>query len=244
MTLCLSDDASIVRAMKRARHGAIDFHAARLPARLTTAAGYAGVEIGRTDPEVVVVATTIDGDSSDRVGVVYRLSIAGHAWVPDVAFDHDCESLSAATTDAGEPDAVRVSEEAAAAAAAALGLLAPHRVLVIAGGAAATERIAGAAATLGQRLLARYRSAAALADGPAHVTETVRMGGALAERLRLTATQRSRFLTAARSAAVRGGEVPSPVRDEEPDRPRTKEEAKRRLAELEERLREWQRGEP
>ena len=68
MMLCLSDEPAIVRATRRITRESVDLAVARLPARLTTAAGYAGLAIGRHDPEVVIVATTIPGDSSDRVG--------------------------------------------------------------------------------------------------------------------------------------------------------------------------------
>ncbi|MFW6292670.1 MAG: hypothetical protein ACOC7V_10115, partial [Spirochaetota bacterium] len=107
----------------------------------------------------------------------------------------------------------------------------------------AAETLAERAAEAGRRALEAARKAAARSSGGDAVSESVRIGGTVAERLRLTATQRARFLQAVRSAAARSGRVPSPVETEIDYPAVNKAEAKRRLAELERRLSEWERAE-
>lgn len=245
MILYLTDRPEIARAL-RAATAADDKAGPRvetLPERLLAAAATAGRLIGEIAPRTVAVATFLPG-AAERVGLVYRVRAGGDAWVPDVAFDHDVEALTlcAKGEDCAAGEAP-VERAAAGALAAALTALPPARVVGIAGGESAIDRIVEVATTSAARAIEADRRSTAVRDGDDSVGESVRIGGEVADRLRLTATQRARFLQAVRSAAVRGGRVPSAI-ELESDHPAVdKAEAKRRLAELERRLSEWERAE-
>lgn len=232
MILCFSDDPNVVRATT--------VETRRLPRRLTTAAGFTGGQIALLDPEIVVVATVLRADDSDRTAVVYRLSVAGENWIPDVRFDHECEAISVDAGRPGSEDEVHfVSPEAASAAAAAIALRGADRVLFVAAGAAAAGELPGLIDLLGPRILAGLRRDRRRRSGDAHVVQAIGRAEELADQLRLTVTQRARLIQTVRSAAVRGGAVPAPLTDADATRAGTKEEAKRRLAMLEDRLRGW-----
>lgn len=243
MILYLTDRDEIVGALRRATDDAVgNAHVEILPRRFLAAAATTGRLIGELAPNAVAVATFLPGET-ERVGLAYRARVGGDAWVPDVLFDHDAEALTLCTE--GEPCSSgeqRVSRAAAGAFAAALAVLPPARVVGVAGGAASVDRIVEVAARSARRALETESRAASVRDGDDAVGESVRLGGAVADRLRLTATQRARFLQAVRSAAVRGGRVPSPIESESDHPSVDKTEAKRRLADLEQRLAEWERA--
>lgn len=240
MILCLSDEYATVRGIERSD---AEFAVRQLPKRITTAAALTGRWVTEEAPESVVVATSLTDEPGDRTAVVYRLTLGEETWIPDVLFDHDHEALSV-TAGAGDTEVEsRIPSPAAAAAAAAIALLGPARVLVVATGADAKNRLPDLVLSLGRRGLEQLRRGERRSEGGEHVPEAVRLGGDLAERLRLTTTQRARFLQAVRSAAIRGGEVPAPLSMEGETRANTKAEAKHRLEELERRLQEWKRAE-
>ncbi|MFW5741765.1 MAG: hypothetical protein ACOC2D_00695 [Spirochaetota bacterium] len=244
MMLYLSDRNQIVGALRRATDdGDPTAHVEFLPHRFLAAAATTGRLIGELAPSAVAVATFLPGET-ERVGIAYRARAGGDAWVPDVLFDHDAQALTLCTD--GEPCSSGerpVSRAAGGAFAAALAVLPPARVVGVAGGAASIDRIVDLATSSAQRALEVVARAEAVRDGDDAVGKSVRLGGAVADRLRLTATQRARFLQAVRSAAVRGGRVPSPIESESDHPSVDKTEAKRRLAELEQRLAEWERAE-
>lgn len=244
MIIYLTDRQEIASALREASAGgAEEARIDVLPERLLAAAATTARLIGEQAPELVaVVALLLEG--ADRSGIVYRTRVGGDAWVADVPFDHDAPALNLCATGEGcsageEP----IGRAAAGAFAAALSALPPARVIGVAGGEAAVDRVVDLATASVARALEAARESSARSNGGDAVSESVRIGGTVADRLRLTATQRARFLQAVRSAAARGGRVPSPV-ELESDHPAVdKAEAKRRLAELERRLAEWERAE-
>ncbi len=239
MILCLTDEYATVRTVERSD---AEFAVHELPARITTAAAFTGRWVANEAPDTVVVATSLIDDPGDRTAVVYRLTLGDETWIPDILFDHDHEALGVAAGSRHPGTESRIPPAAAAAAAAAIALLGPARVLVVATGAAAKSRLPDLVLDLGRQALEHHRRGRRRSEGGDHVPKAVRIGGGLAERLRLTKTQRARFLQAVRSAAVRGGGVPAPLSAESEVRANTKTEAKRRLEELEARLQEWKRA--
>lgn len=220
----------------------------RLPSRFVSSAALTGSAIASDAPEVVVVVALLNSPTRHAPSVVYRLELADEAWMPDVTFAHAGEGRTVSTAtpwgaahDGEEP--ARVSPAAAGAFAGALSLLAPHQVV----GVVTSEERAEAAAELAITCAARgadaERAARARTSGGDHVSQSVRLGDALADRLRLTATQRARFLKSVRSAAVRSGRVPAALATQSGNagarKAVTKHEAKRRLAEMERLLDEW-----
>lgn len=245
MILYLTDRHEIARALRSLVAGETSRDEARvetLPDRLLAATATAGRLVGELAPRIVAIAGLLPG-APGRLGVVYRVRAGGDAWVADVAFDHDAEALNlCADGESCASGEEPIARAFAGAFAATVATLPPARVMGVAGGEAAIERIADLATTCAARALEATRRAAEVRDGGEVVGESVRLGGAVADRLRLTATQRARFLRAVRSAAVRGGHVPSPI-ELESDHPAVdKAEAKRRLADLERRLAEWERA--
>ena len=238
MILCLTDEYATLREVEGSDAGIV-VH--RLPGRPTTAAAFTGRWVATEVPDTVVVATSLIDDASDRTAIVCRFTIGEESWIPDVLFEHECETLSVVAGQQQDGDA-RVAPAAAAAAAAAVAVLAPARVLFIATGSAAKSRLPQLVVDLGNRSLERYERGKRRSEGGPHVSQAVRLGGELSDRLRLTATQRVRFLQTVRAAAIRGGELPPPLSEESPARTNTKAEAKKRLAELEQRLEEWKRA--
>ena len=243
MILVLSDDTAVIRACRSVFADDDPASIARLPDRLTSAAAAAGREIERVHPAVAVIAARIANTAEDGPGVVYRLTIAGETWMPDVSFAHGDPALSVQTMpdEPGTGATGTVSPAAGAACAAAISILGPGAVVMVAGQPDRADQIAERVRSYGTAAARREHEARDREEGGDAVRETVRLGGEIAELLRLTATQRARFLKRARAAAVRGGEVPHPVQESMGSSPRTKAEAQRRLAELEERLDEWKR---
>ncbi|MFW5884415.1 MAG: hypothetical protein ACOCVW_02935 [bacterium] len=244
MIVYLTDRQEVARALRAApAGGAEETRIEVLPERLLAAASTTGRLIGELAPELVAICALLP-EGADRAGVVYRIRVGGDAWVADVPFDHDAPALNLCAPGEGCAAAEEpVGRAAAGAFAAALVALPPARVIGVAGGEAAVDRVVDLATTSLGRALEAARKAAARSSGGDAVSESVRIGGTVAERLRLTATQRARFLQAVRSAAARSGRVPSPVETESDHPAVNKAEAKRRLAELERRLSEWERAE-
>lgn len=237
----------------------------RLPHRVVAAAATTGALVEKHHPEVIAVVLSLPDDASERTGIVYRCTVAGEAWIPEVTFDHTEQALSVAAAteedaahaggldhEAAGQDAeakvtanarVVVSGAAAAAIGGAISRTSPAQVVAIAAGTGAPRRVADRAVELAGRIHADNARARLRREGGAAVSQAVRLGGEIADRLRLTSTQRSRFLQAARAAAVRGGEVPPALHGEETGSVASKAEAKHRLAELERLLGEWRRDE-
>ena len=210
-----------------------------LPHRLAAAAAVTGRLIGETDPDVVIVLSRVMDDQSDRLAVVYRLEAADDVWVPDVLFDHDGDAVSAfaappppAMPSTGDPIAL-VAPAFGGALAAAIALLGPGRVVGVLSGEASVDRLPEFARGVAERAAAGVLQSRRSRDGGDHVLRSASLAGELADRLRLTVTQRARLLRVARSAAVRAGEIPPPLLSDQTTRPGTKTDAKRRLAELE-----------
>ena len=237
-----------------------------LPRRLPAAAAVTGRLVAEHAPDVIAVLSqaleALSADEPDRCGVVYRLDAGGDVWIPDVLYEHDGEALCAVAESRDVEPAGRqllssgsgkvhgcssahpVSPAFAGAFAAAISLLGPQRVVGVLAGANDVERLIVFAETLAKRCEETVLRAAGIRDGASHVQATREVCGRIADRLRLTATQRARLFRVGRSAAVRCGSVP-PVLEEFEDEQRvgTKVEAKRRLAAIEHALEETARAE-
>lgn len=259
MTLYLTDHTETARALRKRLTMHADPNASgvargetstlrRLPTRLVAASAFAGWAIANELPEVVVVVAALALGNSAAPGIIYRLELADEAWLPDVTYRHAGEAQSLAAAAPWGPATARrelpaITPSGAGALAGALSMLSPHQVV----GVTTTDGHESAAVELATSCASRAadteRAARRRRTGGGHVEESIRMGGALADRLRLTATQRAEFLNTVRGAAVRGGSVPAPltarVDDTSETRAITKAEAKRRLAELARLLDAW-----
>ncbi|MFW5716152.1 MAG: hypothetical protein ACOC0E_01765 [Spirochaetota bacterium] len=269
MTLYLTDSDRIARALRRANDESAEVRT--LPKRLTSSAAAVGAFVEELRPGFVVVVATDrnaaaggrtaggstdpeaagDEDPSDqgataRLGIVYRCTVAGEAWIPEVSFDHGEEPVEAHAEPPSGPSGeigvrrVTVSHASAAAIAASVARTSPDRVLAVVA-AEVSDGVAERIVRLADQAAQAGRLGDRMRQGRPEVNKTVTLAGEVADRLRLTATQRARFLQAARSAAIRGGEVPHPLQRADTDRVANKAGAKRKLAELERLLSEWKR---
>lgn len=210
-----------------------------LPRRLPAAAAVTGRLVAEHAPDVVVVLSgSLSSRSDDELpalGVVYRLNAGGDIWIPDVLYDHDGEALCVvAQSNEGHTAGSLVSPAFAGAFAAAISLLGPDRVVGVLSGTDDVTGVVGFAETLAKRCEATVLRANAMREGAEHIQATRELCVQVADRLRLTTTQRARFARAARAAAVRCGGVPRVIEGfEHGQRVGTKTEAKRRLAVIE-----------
>ncbi|MFW5688336.1 MAG: hypothetical protein ACOC1U_02100 [Spirochaetota bacterium] len=201
---------------------------------------------GSTDPEAAGDEDPSDQGATARLGIVYRCTVAGEAWIPEVSFDHGEEPVEAHAEPPSGPSGeigvrrVTVSHASAAAIAASVARTSPDRVLAVVA-AEVSDGVAERIVRLADQAAQAGRLGDRMRQGRPEVNKTVTLAGEVADRLRLTATQRARFLQAARSAAIRGGEVPHPLQRADTDRVANKAGAKRKLAELERLLSEWKR---
>jgi hypothetical protein len=240
-----------------------------VPDRLTGAAAQTGHLTGELHPEIVAVVTFIVGDTSDRRGVIYRCHASGETWMPDILVDHPWEALSVTTAPVYASDredqhhrrrsgpdtpvvlplvsplvSPVVSPAAAGALGGALSLLPPARVVGMAAGSSGISDTVAAVVDLATAARNIHIRSAVRRTGGEHVTTALNLCRQTADRLRCTATVRSRLLQAAGSAALRSGEVPPPLLESRNiPAVTTKAQSRSRLAELERSLTGWYRVE-
>ncbi len=191
----------------------------RLPERRIAAAAMAGHTIARRSPEIVVIATvfqdlhgTPDRDDGD-VGIIYRCRTADETWMPDVVVGRDITPLSVADTGPADGGCRLIPPPAAAALSAAISVLSPLQVVgVVMNPSHAREGVQEAFRIALETAYHVDRRENRLSGG-SHVGETAGLVVDIAHKLRLSFTQRAQLAAAARSAAVRSGVVPDPLRD-------------------------------
>ncbi|TVQ17606.1 MAG: hypothetical protein EA382_18635 [Spirochaetaceae bacterium] len=213
-----------------------------LSRRVAAAAAEAAQTIERLRPDVVVIAgacTRADVPAGGKPALVYRAIAGGDAWIPDVLFDH---RLDPATITESVP---------AWSTAVSLTLGSPERVAAIVGPTDTEEQIAalaGAVVQVADSLTALIDRI--LACSSPTVAAAVDHAERIAERWRLTRTQRLRLASIARHAAIRAGEVPLALvraalpADTSQHAPSTlsKQEAKRWIERLEQEITEFGRA--
>jgi hypothetical protein len=156
--------------------------------------------------------------------IVHKLIIGDEALYPDYAFASDLPALTELTFSSpgllqspsgGDPGPVRATPAFAGAMAAGMALLGSGRVvgLIWTGRTVNADRggtLEDIVAVI-RALSAPIRATTNRSQGPPAVDETCRLADTVADRLRLTSTQRSLLTDRARSAAIRSATVPEPL---------------------------------
>ncbi len=182
-----------------------------LPDRITDAIALAAASIARSEADGVIAIEESSPEAADAM--IDSLIVLGEQSLPGNHLPGI--ELQASTEVNVDPDA-RLGREAqsktqvglAAVVASAVAILGPDRVAAV--------RIAPEPISRLEEMISAFQNGLTRAErsraGGPHVREAIVMARDVAEQLRLTQTQRARLASATRSAAIRGGSIPAPLR--------------------------------